>query len=399
MSILPMITQDTYWTGASDRRTAAFENLFPIPRGVSYNSYVILDEKTVLMDTVDKAAAPEFLDQVEQVLDGRALDYVIIHHMEPDHCAALYEIVLRWPQVTLVCTAKAQQMIGQFFHFPLEGRVQLATEGGTLCTGKHTLQFFTAPMVHWPEVMITYDQLTKAIYTADAFGTFGAIGGSIYADEVRFESEWLDDARRYYGNIVGKYGAQVQALLKKIAKLDVAMICPLHGPIWRSNTEWFLNKYDLWSRWEPEEKAAVVIYGSMYGNTASAAHLIARQISADLGAEVKVYDLSNTDVSYLVSEVFRCSHIVLACPTYNGGLYPKMHNFLSDLQALGAHDRTFALAENGTWAPVAAKQMRTELEVMKNMKVLDTTLTIKSSLQDAAPALALADAVAADMKA
>ena len=397
MNMTPMIAADTFYVGASDRRTALFENLFPIPRGVSYNSYVILDEKTVLLDTVDKSAVPDFFAKLETALAGRTLDYVIVNHMEPDHCSALQDLVLRWPDIQIVCTAKAKQMIGQFFQFDLEGRVQVVAEKATLCTGKHTLQFVMAPMVHWPEVMVTYDQTTKCLFSADAFGTFGALNGSIWADEVDFEHVWLDDARRYYGNIVGKYGPQVQTLLKKAAGLDIGMICPLHGPIWRENVGWFINKYDLWSRWEPEEKAAVVMYGSMYGNTADAAQLVAQELSAGGAGEVMVHDISKVDVSYLVGEVFRCSHIVLACPTYNGGLYPKMHDLLSDLAALGAHDRTFALIENGSWAPISGKLMRAELDGMKNMTVLDGVLTIKSALHDQAPAEELAKAVLTSM--
>lgn len=394
---LPMAAPDTYLVGASDRRLARFENLFPIPRGVSYNSYLILDEQTVLLDTVDNAAAPDFFDRLECALDGRTLDYAIVHHMEPDHCAALADLVRRWPNVQLICTAKAKQMLGHFFCTGLDQQVRTVNEGETLCTGRHTLHFVTAPMVHWPEVMVSYDSFTKTLFSADAFGTFGALDGSIFADELDFEHVWLPDARRYYTNIVGKYGTPVQALLKKASALDIQTICPLHGPVWRKDLGWFIEKYDRWSRWQPEGTHAAVFYASMYGNTAAAAQLIAQQISARGVGPVPVHDISSTDISELTSEVMRCSHIVLACPTYNGSLYPKMRDLLSDLKELGAQGRTWALVENGSWAPNAARLMRAELESMKDMTVLEPVLTLHSTLQNPADAIALADAVAESM--
>lgn len=394
---LPMAAPDTYLVGASDRRLARFENLFPIPRGVSYNSYLILDEQTVLLDTVDQAAASDFFDRVSCALDGRALDYVVVHHMEPDHCAALADLILRWPNIKIICTAKAQQMICHFFPSCLVGQVRTVSEGDTLCTGQHTLQFLMAPMVHWPEVMVSYDTFTKTLFSADAFGTFGALDGSIFADELDFEHEWLPDARRYYTNIVGKYGGPVQTLLKKASGLDIQTICPLHGPIWRKDLSWFIGKYDLWSRWQPEGNHAAVFYASMYGNTAAAAQLIAQQLTSHGAGPVPVYDISATDVSQLTSEVMRCSHIVLACPTYNGSLYPKMRDLLSDLRELGAQNRTWALVENGSWAPTSARLMRAELEAMKGMTILDPVLTMHSTLLDPTPAIALSDAVAESM--
>lgn len=397
-STIPLAAPDTYLVGASDRRLTRFENLFPIPRGVSYNSYLILDEQTVLLDTVDKAAAPDFLSMLESALDGRTLDYVVVHHMEPDHCAALAELALRWPDLKLICTAKAKQMLGQFFRcFSQDDHIRVVAEGDTLCTGQHTLKFFTAPMVHWPEVMVSYDSYTKALFSADAFGTFGALDGSIFADELDFAHEWLADARRYYANIVGKYGGPVQTLLKKASALDIQVLCPLHGPVWRKDIPWFIEKYDLWSRWQPEGTHAAVFYGSMYGNTATAAQQIARQIRLRGAGDVPVYDVSSTDVSDLVGEVARCSHIVLASPTYNGGIYPKIRELLTDLKELGVQNRTWALVENGTWAPTSARLMRTELDSMKNMTVLEPVLTIHSALLDPTPAIALADTVADSM--
>ena len=397
LSSIPMAAPDTYLVGASDRRLERFENLFPLPHGVSYNSYLILDQQTVLLDTVDKTAAPDFFDRLEGALQGRPLDYVVIHHMEPDHAAELGDLVRRWPNIQLICSAKAQQMLAQFFQFSSQIQVRTVAEGDTLCTGQHTLHFMMAPMVHWPEVMVSYDEHTGALFSADAFGTFGALDGTIFADDLDFEQCWLGEARRYYANIVGKYGGPVQTLLKKVSGLDIRVLCPLHGPVWRKNIAWYIQKYDLWSQWKPEGTSVAVFYGSMYGNTARTAQMIAEQLSARGAGAVSLYDVSGTDVSQLVSEVMRCSHIVLACPTYNGGLYPKMHDLLIDLKALGAQNRTWALVENGTWAPMAARLMRTELESMKGMTILEPTLTIRSALHDPAPALELVDAVAKDM--
>lgn len=395
MKDIRLVAPDTYWIGASDRRLAKFENLFPIPRGVSYNAYVILDEKTVLLDTVDQAVSRTFFDKLEACLAGRGMDYVVINHMEPDHCAALQDLVHRWPQVTLVCNSKTLQMIKQFFTFELEGRTQLIGEGDTLCTGKHTLHFAMAPMVHWPEAMVSYDSLTKVLFSADAFGTFGALNGNLFADEMDFPRDWLDDARRYYANIVGKYGPQVQALLTKAAALDIQVICPLHGPIWRENIGWFIQKYDLWSRYEPEDQGVVIIYGSMYGDTQEAAGILAGMLAEGNVKNIAMYDVSVTDVSYLISEIFRYSHLVLASPTYNMGLYPRMENLLSDMKALAVQNRTVALMENGTWAPMAAKHMRTALDTMKNITILEPSVTIKSALKDEQEPelLAMADAI------
>ena len=273
------ITDHIHWVGGSDRRLALFENLFPIPRGVSYNSYMILDEKTALVDTVDSSITRQFLENVEHVLNGRSLDYMIINHMEPDHCANIEELVYRYPQVKIVASDKAIQMIRQFYAFDLGDRPMAVKEGDSLCLGSHTLHFVMAPMVHWPEVMMTYESSEKVLFSADAFGTFGALDGNLFNDEVNFEAEWLEDSRRYYSNIVGKYGPQVQAVLKKAAGLEIQTICPLHGPVWRSNIAWFLDKYDKWSRYEPEEQALAIFYASIYGNTENAASVLASMLS------------------------------------------------------------------------------------------------------------------------
>lgn len=377
------VTDTIWWVGGNDRRLALFENLFPIPHGVSYNSYVIMGEKTALMDTTDPSITSLFLANVAHTLNGRKLDYLIINHMEPDHCSNIEEIMHRYPETTLVCNAKTLQMIGQFYDLDLTERTMIIKEGDTLSLGSHTLHFVAAPMVHWPEVMMVYEDSEKILFSADGFGSFGALNGNLFNDEVNFDRDWLDDARRYYTNIVGKYGAQVQAVLKKASGLDIQMICPLHGPIWRNNLAYILDKYVKWSTYEPEDKAVAIMYGSMYGNTERAADILATALSTAGVKDVRVYDISNTDVSELISEAFRCSHIVIASPTYNGGLYPVVESLLNDMKALNLQNRTFALIENGTWAATSNKHMRAIVETMKNMTILDTTVTVKSSVKEA----------------
>ncbi len=393
------VTEDIVWVGASDRRLALFENIFPIPRGVSYNSYVLLDEKTALLDTVDASVAGQFFENLEHVLDGRKLDYLIVNHMEPDHCAMIGDLVRRYPEVQVVGNAKTFGMMKQFFGTDFAERAVTVKEGDTLATGVHTLHFVMAPMVHWPEVMVTYDEKDKVLFAADGFGTFGALNGNIFADEVDFDRDWLDDARRYYTNIVGKYGASVQALLKKASGLEIAVICPLHGPIWRENLGYILEKYQKWSTYEAEDQAVVILYATMYGNTASAVDALAGRLAAKGVKKIAVYDVSNTHVSELISEIFRASHVVFAAPTYNGGIYPVMENLLADMKALAVQNKTVALMENGTWAPTTAKQMREKLAELKNVTILDTQITIKSAMapEQEGQLEALADALAASM--
>lgn len=393
------VTEDIVWVGASDRRLALFENIFPIPRGVSYNSYVLLDEKTVLLDTVDASVAGQFFENLEHVLDGRKLDYLIVNHMEPDHCAMIGDLVRRYPEVQVVGNTKTFGMIKQFFGTDFAERAVTVKERDTLATGAHTLHFVMAPMVHWPEVMVTYDEKDKVLFAADGFGTFGALNGNIFADEVDFDRDWLDDARRYYTNIVGKYGASVQALLKKASGLEIAVICPLHGPIWRENLGYILEKYQKWSTYEAEDQAVVILYATMYGNTASAADALAGRLAAKGVKKIAVYDVSNTHVSELISEIFRASHVVFAAPTYNGGIYPVMENLLADMKALAVQNKTVALMENGTWAPMTAKQMREKLAELKNVTILDTQITIKSAMapEQEGQLEALADAIVASM--
>ena len=374
------ISKDLVYVGASDRRLALFENVYPIPRGVSYNSYLLLDTQTVLFDTCDAAVASQFFDNVQAALAGRKLDYVVVHHMEPDHAATLMELLLRHPEATVVATAKAVQMMEQFFG-ARPGRLMAVKEGDTLCTGAHTLAFTMAPMVHWPEVMMTYDTTGKTLFSADAFGTFGALSGNLFADEMDFEHEWLSDARRYYINIVGKYGMQVQNVLKKAAALDIQTICPLHGPVWRSNLAWFIGKHDVWSRYEPEDKAVAIIYGSIYGHTEAAALRLGTLLAERGVPGIKAYDASHTHVSKLVAECFRASHVVLASSTYNNGLFTPMEGLLADLKAHAWQRRTVALIENGSWAPQSGKLMRTELEQMKDIAIVGDTLSLKSALQ------------------
>ena len=376
------LTGQVTWVGASDRRLALFENLFPIPRGVSYNSYLILDEKTAVIDTADAAVSRQFVENVLHTLDGRSLDYLVVNHMEPDHCANIEALVLRFPEMKLVGNAKTFTFMQQFYGFPLEGRTITVKEGDSLSLGSHTLHFYMAPMVHWPEVMVTYESSEKLLFSADAFGTFGALNGVLFSDEVNFDRDWLDDARRYYANIVGKYGLQVQAALKKLSALDIAMICPLHGPVWRENLDYLLGKYDKWSRYEPEEKAVAIFYASMYGDTENAADILAAGLAEGGVRNIAMYDVSSTHISYLISEVFRCSHLVLAAPTYNNGLYPAMANLLHDMKALMLQNRTVGLVENGSWAPVSGKLMRAELEGLKGFQVLEPVVSLKSALKE-----------------
>lgn len=381
MQSIRKVKEDILWVGCNDRRITLFENLFPVPKGVSYNSYLILDEKVTLMDTVDASATEQFFENLEAGLAGRSIDYLVVHHMEPDHAANIKLLLEKYPEIQVVASAKALQMIGQFFDLDLSGRSMEVKEGDTLSTGSHTFHFVAAPMVHWPEVLVSYDEKEKILFSADAFGTFGALNGTIFNDEVDFEREYLADARRYYANIVGKYGMQVQGLLKKAAGLDIQMICPLHGPIWRTDLGWFIDKYDKWSRYEPEEKAVVVLYGSIYGHTEQAVNALACALAEKGARNIAVYDVSRTHVSDLIGEIFRASHLVIACPTYNGGIYPPMENLLTDMKALSVQKRTVALMENGTWAAASGRQILKRLEEMKEMLVLEEQLSLKSALK------------------
>ena len=376
------VKDDLIYVGGSDRRLSRFENLFPIPKGVSYNSYVLLDEKTVLFDTADESISRQYIENVVHALNGRPLDYMVVQHMEPDHCAMIDDMLRRYPEAKMVCSAKAVGMYAQFYGTDVAARALVVKEGDKLSTGEHTLHFVMAPMVHWPEVMVTYDEKDKILFSADAFGTFGALAGNIFDDEITFDATWMNDARRYYTNIVGKYGVQVQTLLKKAASLDIEMICPLHGPIWHKDLGLLLEKYQKWSTYEPEDKTVMIAYATMYGNTENAANVLAGML-ADKGVKnIAMYDVSETDVSELVAESFRCSHLVLAAPTYNSGIQPKMEAYLSDIKALNLQNRTVAVIDNGTWAATAGKHMIGMLEGMKNMTILENTISIKSALAE-----------------
>ena len=375
------VTSDLYWVGANDRRLALFEGVYKIPKGVSYNSYVLLDDKTVVFDTVDASASRQYLENVAHVLGGRKLDYVIVQHMEMDHAATLAELVLRYPDVTIVCNEKVAEMMEQFFDFNVRSRLHLVNEGDTLCTGRHTFTFVAAPMVHWPEVMVTYDVGEKILFSADAFGTFGALNGALFADEVDFFHDYIDEARRYYTNIVGKYGPQVQAVLKKAATIEIKMVCPLHGFVWRKKFNQFLEKYIQWATYTPEENGVVIAYASVYGNTANAADILAAKLR-DLGVKTEVYDASYTPADEILAAAFRYSHLVFASTTYNAGIYIAMENLLHDIVNHNLQDRTVALIENGSWAPASGGLMRELLSQLPGTKFIDRSVTIRSAVKE-----------------
>ncbi|MGL5955295.1 MAG: FprA family A-type flavoprotein [Brevinema sp.] len=377
------ITEDLYYVGADDHRIDLFENIHPLSeKGVSYNSYLLLDEKTVLMDTVDWAVIRPWLNNIEQVLNGRPLDYLIVNHMEPDHCAGVEEIVLRYPEVKIISTEKSFLIMNQLNYRGIEDKCITVQEGDTKNFGKHTLAFVAAPMVHWPETMVTFDVTNGVLFSADAFGSFNALDGRLFADEVNFERDWMDEFRRYYTNIVGKYGAHVQELLKKASTLDIKIICPLHGLVWRKDFGYIIDKYIKWSTYEPEEKGVLIAYASMYGNTEEAAQLLASLLVRQGMTNVVLHDVSRSDVSWLIADTFRLSHIVLASVTYNLEIYPNMMHYLKDMKNLNVQKRTVALIENGSWAPTSGSQMREFVNEMKRMDILNEDLTIISALSE-----------------
>lgn len=400
MSSVRNVTEDLYWVGVNDKRLHLFENIHPIPRGVSYNSYLLLDEKTVLFDTVDWSGCREFLKNVKEVLNGRDLDYLLINHMEPDHAASMEEVLLRYPNCKVISNEKAFMFMRQF-GFELEERKIEVKEGDTFSFGTHTVTFVFAQMVHWPEAMVTFDTTNGVLFSADAFGSFGSLDGKLFDDEVNFDRDWIDDARRYFCNIVGKYGPFVQRLLGKAASVPIKMFCPLHGPVWRTDLGYYLDKHDKWSRYEPEEKGVMIAYASMYGNTEAAAQALASRLCDKGMTNVAVYDVSNTHVSYLVAEAFKYSHIVLASCTYNLQIYPVMYDFLHHLKILNFQKRTFGIIENGTWAIKAGDLMRSFIDQeLKECLVLDSQVSVNSSMNEASgPELdALADALIESME-
>ena len=393
------VTNDLTWVGADDRRLACFEGVYGVPDGVSYNSYLLIDNKTVLFDTVDKAVSRTFFENVAHALGGRKLDYLVISHMEPDHAATIDELVLRYPDITIVCNSKIQTMLGQFFRLSDKLKYLVVKEGDTLSTGKHNFTFVMAPMVHWPEVMMTYDLTDKILFSADAFGTFGALNGNLFNDEVDFFTDYLDEARRYYTNIVGKYGAQVQAVLKKAAALELNYVCPLHGFVWRSHFGDFLEKYLKWSSYTPEENGVMIAYASVYGHTENTVNILACKL-AERGIKTKVYDTSVTPASYILSDAFKYSHMVLASTTYNAGIFVTMENLVHDIANHNLQNRKVAILENGSWAAASGGLMKNALSGLKGTQFIGETISLKSDITDSqlAELDALADTIAADIK-
>ncbi len=368
------ISENIQYAGVADTNLDLFEGQYPVPKGVTYNSYVILDEKIAVMDTVDNRATKQWLDNVEKILDGKSVDYLVISHMEPDHAANIAHFIKLHPETVVVGNAKTFPMINQFFDLNLQDRTLMVKEGDTLSLGQHTLQFFMAPMVHWPEVMVTYEQSEKILFSADGFGTFGVDSG--------LEEEWTEEAARYYLNIVGKYGVQVQTLLKKASSLDIKIICPLHGPILKENLGYYLEKYQTWSSYEPEEHGVMIACASIHGNTAVACEELAKMLKDKGEAYVEVVDLARTDVSVAVRKAFYYDRIVVAAATYDGSVFPCMESFLEHLKSKNYQKRTVGIMENGTWAPAAAKAMKGLLEGMKQVTIVEPIVTIRSVLKD-----------------
>lgn len=367
------ISDSVVYIGVNDKTIDLFESQYHVPNGVSYNSYLILDEKTAVMDTVDKRATNEWLKNLDKALNGRTVDYLVVSHLEPDHASNIQLLAEKFPEMKLVGNAKIFSMLPQFFDFDLEGRTVTVKEGDTLCLGAHTLQFFMAPMVHWPEVMVEYEQAEKILFSADGFGKFGALDA---------EEAWTDEARRYFINIVGKYGTQVQALLKKAATLDIQTICPLHGPVLKEDLGYYIGKYLTWSSYEPEEEGVVVAYASIHGNTGKAAEKMA-QILTEKGAKVKLFDLARDDMAEAVASAFRYDKLVLLGVTYDGGLFPCMEDFLYHLKIKTYRNRKAAIVENGSWAPMSGKLMKAYLESMKGIEICEPVVTLKFVMKDA----------------
>lgn len=369
------LTESVYYVGADDKTLDLFEGQYVIPEGISYNSYVIMDDKIAVMDTVDKRATDEWFQNLEEVLNGKEPDYLVILHMEPDHAANIEHFLNRYKKAKVVSNPKTFNMIPQFFeHLDLEGRKVVVNEGDELSLGSHTLTFVMAPMVHWPEVMVAYEKKEKILFSADAFGKFGALD---------VEDEWDCEARRYYINIVGKYGAQVQALLKKAATLDIQKIFALHGPMLTENLGYYINKYDIWSSYRPEDEGILIAYASVYGHTKQAAEKLKEILEAKGAPKVAITDLARDDMAEAVEDAFRYDRLVLASVTYDVGIFPCMESFIAHLKSKNYQNRKVAFIENGSWAPIAAKKMRAELEGLKNLTFADTTVSIKSAMKDA----------------
>lgn len=376
------INDDIYYLGASDRRIELFENVYPVSQGMSYNSYLITDEKTCLMDSVDESVRGQFLENLQYALNGRNLDYMVVQHMEPDHCSIVPELFRMYPDMKLVASLQAFKMMENFYSLQTEERRLVVKEGDTLKLGKHTLKFIAAPMVHWPEVLMTYDVTDKILFSADAFGSFGAMSGNIFADEIDWDKDFKDEARRYYVNIVGKYGLQTQNVLKKASTLDIQMICPLHAHIWRKDLSTIISLYDTWSKYEAEKDSVVIFYGSIYGNTQNAAEILAMQLAENGIENVEVFDTSKTHVSFLVSKAFEYKTLVFAAATYNAEIFDTVQNLITELKNHNLSNRRIGLIENGSWAPVAASKMKAQLETFKNMEIVEPVVKVVSSVTD-----------------
>ena len=400
MYCIKKVTDDLVWVGANDRRLALFEGVYSVPAGVSYNSYLLTDEKTVLFDTVDKAVRQRFLENVETALKGRKLDYLLVQHVEPDHSAVIPELIRLYPNIKIVCSARVLEFIKQFYDFDIDSHVRLIEENETLNTGKHNLQFIMAPMVHWPEVMFTYDSTSKILFSADAFGHFGALNGALFADEVDFAKDYMDETRRYYSNIVGKYGTQVESALDKVSALNIEMICPLHGFVWRSNLNEIVSKYMLWSKYEPEERGVMIAYASVYGNTENAAEILACRLR-DKGIKTVIFDVSVTPASEIVSAAFKWSHLVFASTTYNAGIFVTMEALINDLAAHNIQNRRVAVIENGSWAATSGGLIREILGKCEKINILENNVSILSGLKKAqlSDIESMVQAIAADFPA
>ena len=383
------ITNDIKYVGVNDHEIDLFEGQFTVPNGMAYNSYVITDEKTAVMDTVDARFTAEWLGNIESVLGGRKPDYLVVQHMEPDHSANIVNFLTAYPEATVIANSKTLTMMKNFFDYDFDGKVQLVEDGSSISLGRHELTFVFAPMVHWPEVMFTYDKADKVLFTADGFGKFGALD---------VDEEWDCEARRYYFGIVGKYGAQVQSVLKKAAALDINIICPLHGPVLSEDLGHYIEKYDIWSSYKPESEGVMIAYTSVYGHTKKAAERLADMLRAKGCSKVVVTDLAREDIAEAIEDAFRCGKLVLATTTYNSDIFPFMKHFIDGLTERGYRNRTIGLIENGSWAPVAAKVMRDKFASSKNITILETTVRIKSALnaESEAQLAQLADELIAD---
>lgn len=400
MKCVRQMTEDLYYIGVSDRRITMFENCFPLTDGVAYNSYLLVDEKTIVFDTVDYVVGRQYLDNIRGVLGDRKLDYLVVNHMEPDHCANITTLVQTYPELQIVGNKKTFDMIKQFYKEDMTDRAIIVKEGDKLSTGKHEFTFLFAPMVHWPEVMMTYDLTTKTLFSADAFGSFGALDGRIFNDELDYKGNYvLDEFRRYYSNIVGKYGLQVQAVFKK-APAEIEMVCPLHGPVWRSDISFILEKYQAWSTYTPEEKGVFIAFASMYGDTELVAQTLSTKLAEKGIRNIRLMDVSGSHFSEQIGMIFKYSHLVFATPTYNTAFHPYMMTLFNEMKELTVRNRSYVLIENGSWAITAAKCMKAELDAMKNMTQIGETLTIKSAAEwnQEEEIEKLADLIMEDMK-